>query len=125
MAKGPFRVRLPGDWRALFGNTAGRVRLWRRFGRPTHLQPGQSVQVVVPPAVGLLRVRVNERLERGTDTRGAVSGFAAPVRLEVSHLLRTNNLLELWLELDPDRTDAAGGLPAPIVLEIHGPPQTA
>ncbi len=119
-----FRVRLPGDWQALFGKTAGRVKLWRRFGRPTNLAPGQSVQIVVPAAEGLRRVRVNECLERVV-TGPVPEKTALPpcVRLDVTAALRQNNTLELWLDFDPWASDTPGGLPEPIVLEIHGTPR--
>lgn len=115
------RVRLPGNWRTLFGETAGSVRLSRRFGRPTNLGPNQSVWLVVPAAEGLRRVRVNERLEHvvapPTSERDAAK---EDVQLDVTAVLRANNTLELWLEFDPATSSTPGGLPEPIVLEIRG-----
>src|SRR6202035_3162802 len=77
-------VRLPAPWSALFDGDAGRVRLSRRFHRPTNLAPTDQISLVVSPLPLGAHVSLNGTiLDLQSDCGSDQAVFPAP-RLELS-----------------------------------------
>jgi hypothetical protein len=90
----PGRINLPADWSGTLGaGFRGRVRYRRRFNRPTGLEPGERVWLVID----------------GVDARGQyamngqplswIDGYALPAECDVTELLAASNVLEIDVEL--------------------------
>jgi hypothetical protein len=106
------RVTMPADWAATLGaDFVGRVRYSRSFHRPTGLDFGERVFLVVegPRSRGVVELN-HKRL-------GKVSWGAAPLRVDVTDLLGGDERLEIVVE----HGDAAtvGGLVGEVWLEIE------
>ena len=93
------RVKLPATWDAVPSNYHGALRLARRFGCPSGLEPRNRVFLVIDACHPL----------SGVSLRGVPLGPspAAPgvVRYDITALLHQNNQLEVELE----RTLGGGG----------------
>jgi uncharacterized protein with NRDE domain len=108
------RVKLPAEWRMLFGDRAGTVTLRRRFGRPTNLEQHERVFVAFGGLGGTARIRVN-----GVEV-GAAADDDRPVRFDVTTLLKPSNQIEIELTFDPlENANRRGGLWAPVAIEVH------
>jgi hypothetical protein len=80
-------VRLPAPWSELFDGDAARMRLSRRFHRPTNLGPTDQVSLVVRPLPLGARVSLNGTiLDLQPDCGSDQAVFPAP-RLELSNVL--------------------------------------
>lgn len=109
------RVRMPAGWLDAFGAVTGTVRLRRRFGCPTGLEPDERVQVTVDGFTGQGDLAVNgEKL-------GTLHDAGTPQSFDVTDRLQRSNTLEITLRHDPGVRDPAGA-DVPVVscgIEIH------
>jgi hypothetical protein len=118
------RATMPADWSESFGSEfLGRVRYVRTFQKPTGLESGERVWLVVEPPRSLGTVRLADQL------LGTVSRDGAASRFDISSLLADRNRLEIVVEhpaLDHDGRPAqllaihvTGGLVGEVRLEIE------
>jgi len=120
----PCRQHMPGDWGPSLGaDFRGRVRYRRRFGRPTALEPHETVWLVLAAVDPAGDVSLGgQRLGR--------AGPAEPAEFEITALLQERN--ELIVEVDlpllepeaeralrPARCGQPGGLVGEVRLEIR------
>jgi hypothetical protein len=118
------RATMPADWsRVLGADFLGRVRYRRTFHRPTGLESGKRVFLVVEPA------RSNACVTLKRDLVGFVSPGEAAGRFEITDRLEEDNRLEVIVdhpELDEMRRTVGdpalhppGGLVGEVRLEIE------
>lgn len=108
------RVKLPADWRELFGETAGAVRFRRVFHRPTNLDDYERVYVVFDGVGGEATVRLNDR------ELGRIGPQADTAEFHITELLRPSNELMVDTAFDPGASEAApGGLWKTVALEVR------
>jgi hypothetical protein len=117
------RMTMPADWSAVFGaDFLGRVQYRRVFHRPTGLEGGARVYLVVEWPRSSALVELNRK------RLGHVSSGAAVVRFDITELMVDDNSLEIVVDhpaLDADCKavdDAAhgpGGLVGEVRLEIE------
>ena len=110
----PLSCRLPGDWTAPLGpEFKGTVQLQRHFNRPTGLQAGQPVYLVVEMAPLPGQVRLNDHVL-------VSAGPAERLRSDISGWLVERNHLTIDVELPghPPAAEAAVLAAAEIRLEI-------
>ena len=90
------RVNLPAGWQELVGRGVGcRLRLTRRFGRPTNLDADERVVLVFEDVVGLARIELNgQRL-------GEILPNQARAEFDVTSRLDENNRLTVEMSWDP------------------------
>jgi beta-galactosidase/beta-glucuronidase len=106
------RATMPADWSAAFGGDfLGRVRYSRAFHRPTGLEAGEHVFLVVEPARSRGVVELNGK--RVGEVRW---GFEA-LRVDVTELMVGDEKLEIVVEHDSPA--GAGGLIGEVRLEIE------
>jgi hypothetical protein len=87
-------VHLPTKWSAIFSRQSGRVRLTRRFHKPTNLGPDEVVAIVFAALPFQATVSLNGRaLIAATRTRERS-------RFEVTPLLQAGNELVIEMEID-------------------------
>ena len=120
----PGQIQMPADWGDSLGaDFRGRVRYSRRFGRPTGVQPGQRIDLVVERLDAFGLVLLNGR------SLGAVAAGQSGWRADVTHLLAPRNELGVEVELPeepadspplarPGRSGCPGGLIGEVRLEI-------
>lgn len=112
----PGLIRMPVDWRTLFGDLSGIVEFVRHFHWPTNLEPGEQAWLVFDGIGGTAVVNLNgERL-------GTASGTG---RFDVTHRLQSGNRLCVELTCEPERHDPdgrRGGLFGTVALELIEPP---
>lgn len=112
-----FSCRVPGDWTEPLGHEfRGMVRAERPFNRPTGLEPGQPVYLVVEQVDFRGEVTLNDR------PLGPV-GLDHALRHEITELLIEHNRLSIEVEIPlncqrPDRESLGGGLLGEVRLEI-------
>jgi hypothetical protein len=118
------RATMPADWsRTLGADFLGRVRYRRTFHRPTGLESGQRVFLVVEPARSCACVTLK------CDLVGFVYPGEAAGRFEITDRLEEDNQLEVIVDhpaLDEMRSTVgdpalhpAGGLVGEVRLEIE------
>jgi beta-galactosidase/beta-glucuronidase len=107
------RVTMPADWASLFGPAGGRARFRRRFHSPTNLEPEDRVWLVFDGVGGHGTVVLNDEII------GRLRSSDEPQRLDVATRLRPFNAVLVELEFDPAVAANAGGLYAPIAIEIE------
>jgi hypothetical protein len=116
------RATMPADWSALFGaDFLGRVRYRRTFQKPTGLDSGERVFLVVEGP------RSGGRVELGREPLGTILEGAA-LRVDITERLEDHNTLEVEVDhpvldetCNPLRTptrSAPGGLVGEVRLEI-------
>lgn len=118
------RIKMPADWGETLGRDfRGRVRYTRRFGRPTGLEAGDRVRLVVQRLDALGSITLND---------GPPSTLLPGQRNwqhDVTTLLEPRNLLTIEVELPeeaeeeadlkrPDRIGQPGGIIGSVRLEI-------
>jgi hypothetical protein len=117
------RATMPADWSESFGpGFLGRVRYVRTFQKPTGLDAGELVWLVVEPPQSQATVRLAEQ------SLGNVPANGPAGRFDITSLLADRNMLEIVVEhpMRDDQnhpTDAAalylpGGLIGEVRLEI-------
>lgn len=98
----PRRIEMPATWQALADlagsdlSHPGPIRLLRRFGMPTGIDPGDRLEIVIDSAGVPLEASLNGQL------LGSLSPSQQPRRLNVMGLLASRN--ELAISFSP--TDA-------------------
>jgi hypothetical protein len=118
------RATMPADWSAVFGPTFfGRVRYHRVFQKPTGLESGERVFLVVEPP------RSRGAVSLSGKPLGSVHWGGPPGRFLITDLLEDHNRLEIHVEhpalddslsLDDDGvTELPGGLVGTVRLEIE------
>jgi beta-galactosidase/beta-glucuronidase len=113
------RLKIPSDWGGWLGTSyRGRVAYERRFGLPTGLQTQQSIWLVIAAVDFRASISLNGELI------GQLQLGSPEFRSEVRDLLRTNNFLDIVVELPVDadrgaRSPLAGGLIGEVRLEIE------
>jgi hypothetical protein len=118
------RATMPADWSAAFGPTFyGRVRYHRVFQKPTGLESGERVFLVVEPPRSRGTVALSGK------PLGIVQWGGSTGRFHISELLEDHNRLEIIVEhpvlddalrLDDDGvTHSPGGLVGEVRLEIE------
>jgi beta-galactosidase/beta-glucuronidase len=118
------RVTMPADWGQVLGATFfGRVRYRRTFQKPTGLDSGERVWLVVEAPRTRGEVELN-RKRLGETCRGE-----SQVRFDITDLLQEHNRLEVLVEHpaldahsaadDDGGTNLAGGLVGEVRLEIE------
>lgn len=118
------RMTMPADWSAgLGGDFIGRVRYGRIFQKPTGLDAGKRVFLVVEPMRSMGVVSLSGK------QLGKVYWGGAAGRFDVTDLLEDHNRLEIVVEHpvldgtqrhnDDDSTSPAGGLVGEVRLEIE------
>lgn len=107
------RATMPVDWQSLFGETHGRARFTRTFHRPSNLDDDETVWLVFDGVGGNGTASVNDvevgRLTSSTEAQR----FDVTAQLEF--------FSRLAVELEHHSTGEAGGLYAPVALEIESP----
>lgn len=108
------RVKMPGDWRAAFGDAAGRVRFRRPFHRPTNLDDDERVWIAFDGVGGIGTVAINGH------ALGPLTTSDSPQRFDVTAHLEPNSALVVELEFDPSQNATQpGGLFASVGIEIE------
>jgi hypothetical protein len=114
------RATMPADWSESFGlRFLGRVRYVRTFQKPTGLDAGERVWLVVEPPRSQVTARLAER------TLGSVQANGPAGRFDITSLLADRNMLEIVVEhpmLDEQGhpTDAAAiGLPGGLIGDVR------
>ena len=117
------RVKIPSDWNDWLGaDFCGRVEYRRNFNRPTGLEPGQPVWIVVEQVDCRGEVFLNDK------PLGSLSLGESPpsefLRVEVGQLLERSNVLRVEIEVKADsergdRVGLAGGLIGGVRIEIQ------
>jgi hypothetical protein len=118
------RVTMPADWGQSFGaDFLGRVRYRRIFQKPTGLDSGERVFLVIEPPRSLGIVELNEQ------RLGEIRYGSPPARYDITNRLEDHNRLEILVShpaLDDARmadddgsTQLAGGLVGEVRLEIE------
>ena len=102
MSEPVHRIRLREPWQT--EERAGEILLYRRFGKPTRLEPGHAVWLVFP-ATSMRRVTINGR-----------ELDAMATRWDVTALLEERNQIEVTLAEGDDRSAVTSG----VRLEIAG-----
>jgi len=114
------RVRLPADWRTLFGEQTGTACFQRRFQCPTHLDDDERV------CVTLLDVRAQVHCQlNGQDVPPLAAPLGDPgcwpaescLSFDLTDLLQPSNQLRLALTVEQLPADPVG-LHEPVLLEI-------
>jgi beta-galactosidase/beta-glucuronidase len=113
------RVQIPADWDAWLGPSfRGRVGYRRSFGLPTGLESDQRIWLIIESVDFRASVVLNGQ------ALGTLKFEEAPLRVDVSHFLRSAN--ELWVEVElpknadrGERAGLAGGLIGSVRLEIE------
>jgi hypothetical protein len=114
---------MPADWSALFGGDfLGRVRYRRMFQKPTGLESGERVFLVVEGP------RSQGRVELGRNALGSVVEGAV-LRVDITEQLEDHNTLEIYVDhpaIDLIENTASesmklapGGLVGEVRLEIE------
>jgi len=117
------RVKMPADWGEVLGrHFFGRVRYRRTFQKPTGLESGERVWLVVEPPRSHGVVELNHK------RLGEVCGQSA--RFDITEQLLGSNLLDIWVSHPPldvrgtpsdDGDTPPGGLVGEVRLEIEEP----
>jgi hypothetical protein len=106
------RATMPANWSATLGrNFIGRVRYTRSFHRPTGLDAGERVFLIVEPPRSSGVVELNRK------RLGDLKWGAAPLRVDVTNLLGGDEELEIIVE--HASKENAGGLVGEVWLEIE------
>jgi hypothetical protein len=108
-------VRMPADWRTLFGPAGGIVEFTRVFQWPTNLEPGEQAWLVFDGVGGAARVTLNGEL---------LGDIATTARIEITSRLASVNRLCVELTFDPMQqtlNESKGGLYATVALELVDP----
>jgi hypothetical protein len=120
----PGRMTMPADWSALLGaEFLGRVRYRRTFQKPTGLESGERVWLVVEPA------RSEACIVWKGDLVGFVRAGEEPGRFDITERLEDHNAIEIFVDHpaleamrstvgDPDKL-LPGGLIGEVRLEIE------
>jgi hypothetical protein len=106
------RANMPADWSEILGGEfLGRVRFTRAFHKPTGLDLGERVFLVVeaPRSHGV--VKLNRK------PVGEVRYGSAPLRVDVTDLLGGDERLEIVVQHDSH--EVVGGLVGEVRLEIE------
>lgn len=106
------RVRLPADWKSVFGLIPGTIEFRRRFHTPTNLSPRDQVFVCTDHCGGTGIVRLNGQL-LGEFPPDDSTGW----RFEVTELLQSFNELSIELTCQPGH-EQNDGLCSPVAIEI-------
>jgi len=116
------RIQLPGNWTSKLGDFVGRVRFTRFFNRPTGLENGEVVWLVVEPPQTCGAISLNGR------DLGTVAGGQPPARFDVSPWLLDRNKLIVEVECPKFTTrfhepsqSPAGGMVGEVRLEMELP----
>jgi hypothetical protein len=118
------RATMPADWSDALGREfLGRVRYHRVFQKPTGLDAGERVWLVVEPPRSRGVVQLNGK------PLGEVLWGGPPGRFDITALLEDHNRLEITVEhpsldadanaYDDDDTNSPGGLVGEVRLEIE------
>lgn len=111
------KIRLPADWNDLFGGRSGRVRLTRKFHRPTNLGPKEEVDLVFQQWPGVWAISLNRR--HVAEFRD--SSPECPERITITALLQPTNVLSAETQIEqPTDQKTRRGLMGKIALEIRG-----
>lgn len=107
-------IKIPCDWKSLFGDVAGKATFARKFHRPTNLEPQEQVAIVFSGVAGSGLIQLNGlSILEFTDVNGRME-------CDVSRSLVPFNRLEVTLKFDPlTRTAARGGLFDDVAIEIR------
>ncbi len=105
-------VRLPATWVELFGTFRGCVRFLRKFHPPSNIEPTDRLTIAFDGIGGAGIVSLNGRL------LGLIEPDAQTARFDVTGLLRTNNELQVDVELGGPADVCPGGLYGSVALEI-------
>jgi hypothetical protein len=106
------KMTMPADWSATLGRDfIGRVRYTRSFHRPTGLDAGERVFLVVEPPRSSGVVELNRK------RLGDLRWGGAPLRVDVTNLLGGDEELEIIVE--HAAKENAGGLVGEVWLEIE------
>ncbi|WP_020474108.1 hypothetical protein [Zavarzinella formosa] len=103
MSEPVHRIRLREPWQT--EERPGEILLYRRFGKPTRLEPGQTVWIVFPGTATMRRVTFNGQEMAETQCRW-----------EVTDLIAERNQIDVVLNKEDDQTLIVNG----VVLEIVG-----
>ncbi len=115
------QVKLPADWRQLFGERSGLARFRRRFQRPTGLEAHTRVLIVVERVGGEVTLTLGQTpipvLDFDEDSQR--------LRFDVTGHLQPTNVLTLDISCDlSTRETGTGGLWRPVLIEILQDPNT-
>ncbi len=105
------RIRMPAEWRLVFGPVAGEARFTRRFQWPTEIEEDERAAMVFLGFGGRGAATLNDV------PLGLLAGGAAS--FDITGRFRSSNLLVVELEFDPAENDSPGGLWAPVAIEIR------
>jgi hypothetical protein len=119
------RATMPADWSGTLGGSfQGVVRYRRTFQKPTGLESGETVWLVVEPPRSCAAVSLADR------PLGEVRCGGPPGRFDITQLLEDHNRLEIVVthptpdslgEPESDDAHLCGGLVGEVRLEIEEP----
>ena len=111
------RTDLDSAWARFGGRPAGRVRFRRRFSRPSGLEPGDEVRLVIEAPV------VSGTVVLNGNVLGVVEPSEFPAEFAVGDRLQDGNLLEVdVVTAETDASDLPAGPWKLVVLEIRPAP---
>lgn len=122
------RVKIPSDWNDWLGaDFCGRVEYRRNFNRPTGLDPGQPVWIVLECVDSYGEVYLNDKNLGSLSLGESNLGESSPsdfLRVQVDQLLERSNVLRVEIEVNADsdrgdRVGLAGGLIGNVRIEIQ------
>jgi hypothetical protein len=109
------RVHLPAEWEQLIAGRSGRVRLTRRFHKPSGLEPEEEVALVFDDLPVLATISLN------AEQVGQLAGRTAAERIVVTERLQSVNTLEIELEINSASEAASCVTPwGQVAIEIRG-----
>jgi hypothetical protein len=89
------RVKMPCNWKSLFGDMAGKARFLRRFHKPTNLEPHEQVYLVFEDIKGRIKISINDSVLGTADNSKETIGH------EITEYLKPSNELSVEIEFDP------------------------
>ncbi len=111
------KIRLPAEWNELFSGRAGRVRLTRKFHRPTNLGPNEQVDLSLSNGPGAVDRRASITSRVG-EVRDASS--ESPERITITASLESTNVLAAETQIEqPADPLFRRGLMGKVALEIR------
>ena len=109
------RVHLPADWEQLIAGRSGRVRLTRRFHKPSGLEPEEEVALVFDDLPARTTISLN------AEQVGQLASRTAGERIVVTERLHPVNTLEIEMEINSASEAATCVTPwGQVAIEIRG-----
>ena len=92
------RVKIPIQWKSLFGDVAGKACFRRRFHKPTNLEAHERVYIVLEEIKGRVQISINDSV------LGTADNPQETIDYEITEYLEPFNELSVEIEFDPAAT---------------------